>query len=410
MPRTLTTNRVFATKYSDLQFTVSPLSPSPIFIVVEPCMLPAGHLCRNGKPLAESVLIRSGTLLVPRRDKKYPNGIRWGVYRYGMFDALRACLHTRRGYEGPKRGEFTILRNASRMLVECIRTLAAWRSMDRAALKRLREALAALELEFSEKQAEPKMAVAARLTNAHRIKDRRGRTNPGATAARLVSAKKWVQVRLEDIRAIDPRIGLREIALINEIARVRAIFGDLWRDLRRVVPQMARDPKPGMIPVARAIIGQCIQALVTVQVGPFVALAGRAADEELGRLYDALALWQGNPSSHPLRDTVISAAKLVQTRTMTALRIAKARSVLEEIIARHFPLGTHRALMPRANIWRLFRELNRFHAKLSAVSDAPLAVQRVREVLQLLTLAREELRKGKVREAKTALRKAARKL
>lgn len=402
--------RDFETKYGLLRgVPVFSLSDSPVQVLLTEIVIPAGTLMRNGRVLKEQVKIRSGTILTPRRDKKYPDGLRWHLFPHGIYEALRASCHIRDHYE-EEDGEIIFTERAFQDLMILAYQLAIFRRLSAEAKEEIRQKLAFYQSRFQRAANELKIEVKEHLNRSVDLKDSLGRLNPGATAARLTAGRCRLALRLEVIQTIDPRIGRRQIALILEKDRIHRTL----RDIQRKTGELARiaDSRQKYLPkweirrLWRTRLTVCRSELVTITVAPYVSWVNRLR-QEISQLID---LMDNNKAKN------LPFFKELANRINSAFCFKMARWELEDMIFRYQAVFEREDIFNEPERQDLFQEIDGFWERKLACLDETYFRFKVKDRIKaILDEAKIYLyngpgKNGHLSRVKILLKEAARKL
>ncbi len=354
---------VFLTTYGFRELETSSIHGSAVQYLVANHVIPAGTEWDGNRKLAKPVRWRRGTILTPRllkTDDPKKRTIVWAAFPYGIYEALRALMHTKHGYRGvddeqpgvkEQSGEVQKLEGVRDALDVVLGSLAL-----RPALTRLqREAI----LTFIRRGAatiggvrDPaKLRALGHMRDAAREQDTKGRRNPSARMAIVVGAENDLRDRLDLIRFIEPRIGAREIALAREAVRIRRVFGHAYHaaeETRNGIAMRNRFMWLARLDLVR-------NELASIQVGPYPAHVEKL-DRDLHKSQTALK-----------KGDIIGARKKLGV-VMESLRCKKARWLLEELIVRLSLFARQRD--PDSDIAAQFaREIQQFSERIVARID-----------------------------------------
>lgn len=390
---------LFETKYGNMEWPVRRLLDAPIYYTLGDQRIPAGHVMRNGKPLKTAIRLRVGTVLAPRRNEKYPRGICWQVFPYGLYEAYRACLHIRDGYENDNMGETHVIGLAQQDITQTLALLARYRQVGTKDRQQIDATIALWADSFKPAVNEVKQEAAEQLEGAADVIDSRGRVNPSMTMARLVAAGHRLIVRLDEIKRIDPRIGSRQIALLLEKQRVHSSLSYAYHVLDQVYGE-SKDVRHGQWQTrARwvAFVEGVHRELQGTIIGPFKVPVDRLMTEcrQVIRLI----------SQHKIPE-----ARQLIGRMRQALRCKKARQKLEDFIFHLEMALQHRTNNERETDQELVGQLQDFLSRFRTIEDNGFVVP-VREVVERkLVDAHSAIIHGELAKAKELCRSAARRL
>lgn len=236
------------------------------------------------------VPLRPGTLFIPRLEqptKRIPCvHFKHQIFRYGLYDALRWAIHVKRGYYGGEgteiKGEIWSIEN----LRETIERVLKWLDVSPSCLPfEERESANELIGERAKLLGTPRNKHKARaqqlLLRGSNPRDSLGRMNVSAQMASIVSSQDNLGLRIRLINFIVPRIGMQEIALLNEADRVKKVFVNAWNRLGMAIEchEKKLDGAGFEVDAARTM-------LATIMVGPYPAHVTRII-ADLDRSADA---------------------------------------------------------------------------------------------------------------------------
>lgn len=282
------------TKYGKAPFEVRSLSSSRVYVVTRDRWIPAGHKTRSGRELKKPVCISEGAVLTPRRDPDDSGGRLWLIHRHGIFDALRGRAHTVQTEDADNQN-VTISVAAARAIVG---NLLAFSELTEAEQVELRREFNALCQRHVDARNGAKVDAFNLVFSASSVRDRTGRRNPNASAARVVAAERRFNVRLSEIQHITPRVSFVEAVLVEELLRIWRAFDGLEIERRRAECGALSEGQKGVH--ARAVayrLHRGIQDLATLYAAPFHVFRDRVREEfataadaiEEGRYRDAVA-------------------------------------------------------------------------------------------------------------------------
>lgn len=398
----------FETKYGLLNdVKVFNLSDSPVYILAQDIIISAGRLRRSSAVLKEQVKLRTGTILMPRQDKEYPGGLRWHLFLHGLYEALRACHHIRDHYEESD-GEIVFTENAYRDFMIVAYQLASFRRLSDKEKEEIKQKLDFYQRQFRWVRDDLKLEVKEHLNRSIDLKDSLGRLNPGATAARLTASRRRLVLRLEQIQAIDPRIGRRQIALILEKDRIHRTLIDIQNKTARLasIANLCQKYLPNLdtrqLWRTRLIVYQ--SELTSILVAPYVAWIARL-QPEISQLID---LMKNNKEKNLLL------FKELAQRVNSALLFKMARWELEDIIFRYSIVFEAEDMLNEPERIDLHKEIDEFWQKKLAYFDETYFRFKVKEKIKaILDEAKSYLfngpgKNGRLSKVKSLLKEAAR--
>lgn len=411
------------TTYGRREFAVTPLHGSAVLITGQDHVIPAGTRWDGDRTLKAPVTWRRGTLLIPRlllnRVEGAPATFLWSAFPYGLYEALRALMHTKRGYHGvngetgengerDRPGEILKLGGVR----EALNLALEWLALRPTLTRYRREALRALlrdNVDEIENVRDPaKRRALLHMVLAVRERDRLGRPNPSRRMAILVGARNDLRDRLNLIAFIEPRIGAREIALLHEATRIRHIFNAAYKAVERAHREYQverREQYRVLIEVAQA-------ELETIYVGPYPAHIERIVRD----IQEAVTA---------MSESRVADVKERLRIIRESLRCKRARWDLEELLVRLslFVRGKRSAEEDKVALVQFEREISDFRNRVvSKIDDRGFAKpvcepvsEDLRVALVYLISARagglsHKMRQQSLLRAKAMVEHAARKL
>lgn len=303
-----------------------------------------------------TIPLQPGTLFIPRLEKpteRIPRvHFKHQVFRYGLYDALRWAIHVKRGYyggEGTKsKGEIRSIEN----LCETIKRVLKWLDVSPSDLPpESREPANALIMEQAKLLGMPrdehKVRAQMLLMRGSNPQDSLGRMNVSAQMASIAGSPDNLGLRIGLINFIVPRIGMREIALLNEADRVRKVFVDVWGHLGRAINHYVRQEHGE----AGFEVGEARTTLITVKIGPYPAHVRRIV-ADLDKSANAT-------------DQLVSIR-----RARESLRLKRARWELEGIVTL-MSMFVHARQEPNDAMRQAWvTELAKFRARLAGINES----------------------------------------
>jgi hypothetical protein len=378
--------QLFETKYGPLILEVESLLFKTIFYTLKEVRIPAGTKLRNGSFLKTEVKLRSGTILIPRTDENYPEQTRWQIFPYGIYEAIRACLNIRDNYENKKIGEIVFLESAYENFYQFISQLLQYRKLTPEEKKKIEKQLDEWRSFFKNPLNPLKQEIKNHLEGAEGLIDSRGRVNPGMVMARLTASRRYISLRLEEIRQIDPRIGTREIALLLEKNRIERLLARVWHQLKRTYTPSGME---------YSVIKECKKELAQIKIGPFPSSIERMCRE----LEETINL---------LNQRRYQEAALLVCRVLESIRVKKARSVLEEIILQFELSRRDSSKSPSETEKRFIPLIDNFLNRWKKIDDSNFEVPVKEKIYTLLNQAKDSIRNNQLEISKELLKKAAR--
>lgn len=390
-------NQFFNTKYGCLELESHSLHQSAVRFTTRDLIIPAGTKLPDQQILGHAVRLRKGTVLLPRFNSVSRDILYWQVFRYGLYEALRACLRIHDQYEDGRGGEIARLETAYEDFDRLARLLLQYRSLGPARRQRIERRLDDWWQKFEPAINRRKQETAELLGESQGILDAAGRPNPIATAEKIKKAASQLTLRLEEIRRIEPRIGMRTIALLLEKSRIERVFGRCYRGLREN-HQASRSSSPinrkKRDEWGQKLIDLAQWELGSVAIGPFPAPVGRMRQE----------LWR---ATHHLDKNEIQASRQLVWRVMQSLRCQAGRKRLEDFILK-LDIASRRRRQPPLD--SLVGQLDDFLQRLDTIDDCDFKAPVRAKVGLLVQESVAALKKNDLRGAKESLKKAARAL
>ncbi len=275
----------FETKYGELDLKVFSLSNAPVYATLEKVKLPAGLKLRGGQTLKKALTIWAGAVLMPRRNKDYPGGWCWQIFSRGLYEAWRACLHIRQGYEEPAngQGELIFLEEAGRDFAGLVFQLLRYRQLDQSEFAEVVDWIEQYRRSLRPAVNDLKAAAGGFVQGATGVMDCCGRLNPSATLTRVQAAKRRLVLRQEQIKRISPLIGRRQIALILAKDEIHRQLIEIYWKLEKIRQELAsREQFQPEEPVCigwRKQLLICLSLLKDIRIMPYAAWARRVMKE-----------------------------------------------------------------------------------------------------------------------------------
>lgn len=389
-------NQFFDTKYGPIQVDARPLYQTSILYTLKDIIIPANTTLPDGQVLKQAVRFRQGTVLIPRSDPDRPGAVHWQLFRYGLYEALRSCLHIRDQYERGQTGEIAFLEKAYEDIHCLALELLQYRRLKEKGCQRIERQLDSWWQKFETAINQHKQEVGALLEDSQGIQDRLGRRNPTAIAAKLEKTQRPLSLRLEEIRQIEPRLGIRMIALLLEKNRIERVFGRCYQTLSEIY-QASKGLRYGQWQQRDEWKGKLINTqgeLKTVMIGPFPVPINRMREE----------LWQA-VSFLTKRET--REMRPLVWKVMQSLRCQAGRKRLEDIILSLDLAARHKR---QTSLEGLTNRLEDFLKRLNTIDDRNFKVPVRAKVRELVAQAQEALKNQDLKGAKGLLKKAARAL
>lgn len=218
-------------KVGSIQIRVRSLPKTSILITKEQFFRRAGSKIGR-KILPENFSIRKGSVLIPKRDEKNPTIKRYMIYSQGIYEAIRARFSTlmRYGLRG-ENGELQQIRSFIEAVEEIVQALIRYTELSPKDIWGVNQKIAEVIVGLERSRKETKKQAYKFFENSQNLVDSLGRPNPQATSAKISAGKTRLQKREGEIRIISPRIGLWELALVNEKIRIERILRGIERSL-----------------------------------------------------------------------------------------------------------------------------------------------------------------------------------
>lgn len=379
--------RTFPTVHGDLSLDVCQLGhpKAKIFITLAPMTI---HGSNETGDKTTSTRLRPGTILMPRRDPKTGKE-QWQIFRFGLYDALRACLQIREHYHGAK-GEVAQLQKAHQTFHDLVFFLLQnYHSLISVEKEQISQMLQDWQKAFLQARNPFKQDALNQIAKTVYLTDSRGRLNPGATNARLTAARRRLTSRLQEIGNIDPHIALRQIELIQERIRIERVLTICYFSLQSILKIN--------LPSWRRLLTIRIDELQTIKVGPFPAPVFRIITE----MQQAMAFFEEKKTKQ---------AQRLLCRAMEAIRCKKGQSILSDILLKVDFLSRQDDKIKSAQKQDIIAELEEFLARLQTVDDINFTVPVRKKVSQLIIDAIAALEENNFKEARNSLRHAQRAL
>lgn len=381
------------TKYGKDPFEVRSLSRSRVYVVTRDRWIPAGRKTRSGRELKKPTCISEGTVLTPRRNPDNPDGRLWLIHRYGIFDALRGRAHTL-GTEDMDAGSVTISVAAAREIIGNLLDFGGLSEEEKIDLRRRFNALCQRHVDARNGA---KVKAFELVLGASTVRDRLGRQNPGASAARVYAAERQFNIRLEEISGIAPRVSFVEAVLAQEIARIWRVIEmiDIARRREECLALANGGSRVHPRGVRYALL-RAIGDLNTLDAAPFHVFRDRVR-EEFATASDALE--EGR-----YRDAVGALAPSV-----AALAYKFWQRKLERVLYK-LSMLLRRGALTDAECGSFVDAVERLKKDFLAIDDGALMVSKRAKVAELLDQARSAIQRRQMRKAKDFLKSASHRL
>lgn len=398
--------RALETKYGLLTFKGFFLSQGPVFITTEESRIAAGEAISNGKRLKKGVALPAGIILMPRKNEKYATGWCWQIFSHGLYEAWRACLHIRDSYEAEeKNGEIVFLESSFRDFAMMVYQLLKYRELSVKEKEEIEKKIDEYRHCFQPAQNPLKQQAEGFLKGATGIRDRTGRPNPTAALTQLHATCRRLELRVEQIKAIDPRIGRRQIALILEKDRIHRQLIDIYKrlaDFEKILQKCKKYLPPHEIrSYWQKQIVICLAELEEVRVRPYVRWVINVR-RELGQMVGLLKT-QGQVEK-------LGKLKQLTARVIWALKFKRARWDLEQILWDFEHLFRRPKKASSEDKVNLVTALQDFLSKFSQLDDRLFIFQVKEKIDQELATALDFAYNERQKEAKKFLKQAARRL
>lgn len=348
----------------------------------------------------QPVELDEGVLLFPRRDE-VTHRVMHHIYREGLFDAIRGRALVMLGYGARETGgEQGDLRVLTRSIAELLGLMATYGKLEETERQEVTDRFRVLAAHFTRVRNLAKREAREKLVAGASVRDRLGRPNPGASAARAVGAQNRLMLRAEEIREIAPWVGYYELALIAERDRLYGIFEDLGALLRNLVgpkgilygePRTYLRSRQGIM----VQLGHAVSQLRTITVEPFIWSRDILAAElaEASRIFGSVG---NTPSVRRLLD-----------RSRRALGLRFIQREIEEVRLQ-LSCGIESGRLTPDEASDLGNTVLARRRVVESVDDSDFRARPRLRLSHVLAAAAEKLFLGKHREAKAHLAEAAR--
>lgn len=373
--------RKLLTPYGYRELDVASLHGSAVLYTGTDHTIPAGIEWDGNRKLKAPVRWRRGTILIPRLfNTDEPPGIfLWSAHQQGIYQALRALMHTKHGYSGVEGelpgiagqpGEVQKLEDVR----EALDLALGWLALRPQLTRYRRDAIHALIREqvatVGQVRDPAKRQALLHMLQALHERDTKGRANPSARMAITVGAVNDLRDRLALIRFIEPRIGMRQIALLREEVRIRGIFGSAYKtvdEVRHRARMQNRFDRMTRLDLVRSELG-------SIRVGPYPV--------HIERLNGDMETAQA-----ALREGRIGDARKTLGVVLESLRCKKARWMLEELLVK-FSLFVRQRDPDPIIAAQFAREIRQFSTRVAArIDDSGFEKKVCEEVCRLLETA-----------------------
>lgn len=259
-----------------------------LFVVAEPYTIPKGRIMRpqkGRKPvvLENDFVLHEGELFYPHW---HGDSLYYDHYAGGLYDAIRGRAQTMLGYGRRDVGvgeprALRLLQSSIRSLCALLANYARLDEEEQAAISRSVGITASKLVAVRNPE---KISAQRQLLQSVSVRDSLLRPNQGAARARLVSSVDHLDLRLEEIRRITPRVGYYEFALLAERDRVLAIFKEvdqvlrLWVGERGLLYGESRQINRSRVGMA-VRLNSLAKLVQTVTVEPFLGTRDRLTRE-----------------------------------------------------------------------------------------------------------------------------------
>ena len=232
-------------------------------------------------------ILEDGFLEIPRWEGgKVQNGKIKPLHRQkvdGLPSAIRMQEHILNGYYNVDNkeeiDEYSKLESMQEVIEYANELLNQWRETDENDRTDLQMKLADVVLQLARCRNEFKLEVREQTEAVTKLKDSRGRDNPGALAARTVAAINRLTERFGQMQLIAPLIALRKEILELEERRIKGIFKQINTGLvllqRHPVFQGKKESDKQIESLDRKL-GQLLYKLDTVHIAPYLQQATQA--------------------------------------------------------------------------------------------------------------------------------------
>jgi len=199
----------------------------------------------------------------------------------GLYSAIRMQNHILEGYRSEDtqaEDEYTKLESIQEVIESANDLLNQWKTVDLQGRKDLQLELAEIVLQLERCRNEFKIDAREQTKEVMKLKDSRGRDNPGALAARTVAALNDLTRRMNQMQLITPLIALRKEILVLEERRAAGMLRKASARLQGVLHHSVFAEKRNTAPENRIKdyeiealdrkLGQAINALDSIYIAP----------------------------------------------------------------------------------------------------------------------------------------------
>lgn len=377
-----------------LTFWVCPLLRTRIVVVKRSLTVPKGTEF-YGKMLNANEIIAPGTLL-------YSRWIGNGDKRRRIYQRSESIYRVLQAYEHADVSEEYADRQARVSIetaVAVVRDLIAHgRCLTANQRMRLKEKLAMLQARYELARRECLREATEKIEAAADLKDRLGRHNPGATAARVTAARLRYEVRLEEITAIVPHLSRFRMAVLQEISRIWWLLEQdetLLRQALRAIPRVREEAHVRWIAENLRTV---LDHIKTIVAAPFFFNCQHMTGEL------ALALRKLSDQTYMPARRVSGIAPILKTM-LASLAFKNAQRELERNIYR-ISRQVRDGRFKDGQATRTVKIVEEFRARALRLDESVFRRKRIAQVDIHLALALEKFRVRAVEEAREALKDA----
>ncbi|KKU12740.1 MAG: hypothetical protein UX17_C0039G0005 [Parcubacteria group bacterium GW2011_GWC2_45_7] len=211
-----------------------------------------------------------------RLDPGWIIGWHWrgdGPNRRQIYYHVKSAYDTERSFRHASASE-EVARDRVGLSIETagmlVRDLLAYWPLTKSQRARLTRKLRDLRERYRRAQRPALQGATDQVTASAGFRDSRGRSNPRASAARLLAAQRRYGVRLEEITSIVPHLGRLHVLVTQELARIQHTLlehdFELLQEVRRKLPRCKEERD---LRWATATLQDVRRDLATIRVAPF---------------------------------------------------------------------------------------------------------------------------------------------
>ncbi len=377
-----------------LTFWVCPLLRTRIVVVKRPLTVSKGTKFYD-QVLPAHEIIPPGTIL-------YSRWVGNGDERRRIYQRSESIYRVLQAYEHADVSEEHADREASvsieTALVVVRDLIAHGRRLTARQRTRLKEKLATLKARYEFAQRDCLREATEKIEAAADLKDRLGRNNPGATAARVTAARLRYQVRLEEITAIVPHLSRFRMAVLKEISRIWWLLEQdekLLCQAFRAIPRVQEEIHVRWIAENLRVV---LSHMETIVAAPFFFNCQHMTGEI------ALALRKLADQTHMPARRVSGIAPILRVM-LASLAFERAQRELERNIYR-VSRQVRDGRFKDGQAARAVTRVEEFRAVTLKLDESAFRHKRLVEMDACLGLAIEKFRACKIEEARQALKDA----